>query len=90
MVKVPFAYKLSATREETCTAIGIGPEDLDREIAAGRIWTATIGQNELIIVSSVLQLLADIARPAPLAVSLFQRPSPDQERPPPRSPPDGA
>jgi hypothetical protein len=91
LTRVPLAHKLSCTREEACAATGIAPEDLDKEIAAGRIWTATIGRNELVIVASVLQLLADMAQPAPLAVSLFQRPtgSPDPERPPARSPPEG-
>ena len=68
MVRVPFAHRLSCTLEEACAATGIEPEDLDKEIAAGRIWTATIGQNQLVIVASLLQLLADMAQPpAPLS-----------------------
>jgi hypothetical protein len=64
MVRVPFAHRLSCTREEACAATGIEPEDLEKEIAAGRLWTAKIGGHELIIVASLLQFLADMAQPA--------------------------
>jgi hypothetical protein len=64
MTRVPMAHRLSCTFDEACAATGIDPEELDKEIAAGHVWTATIGERRLIIVASLLQLLSDMARPA--------------------------
>jgi hypothetical protein len=64
VVRVPFAHKLSCTLEEASAGTGIALEDLEREIAAGRLWIATIGGHELIIIASLLRLLTDMAQPA--------------------------
>jgi hypothetical protein len=88
MVRVPFAHRLSCTLEDACAATGFTQEELDKEIADGHVWTATIGGRRLIIVASLLQLLSDMAQPAwpPAPLNAANNP----ERPPPRSPPEGA
>jgi hypothetical protein len=63
-LRMPLAHRLSCSLADASEGTGIEPEELEREIEAGRIWTATFGERRVVIVSSLVQLLSDMARPA--------------------------
>jgi hypothetical protein len=86
---ITFAQRLSCTLPEASEATGIPEEALNKEIAAGRVRTVTIGDLELVVVPSLLHLLAASAMASGRAASEAATGGPDAEPPPARSPPEG-
>ena len=61
---IPFSERVTCTVPEACQAIGRGRTKLYELIADGGLRTMTIGRRRLVVVSSLLNLIAETGMPA--------------------------